>query len=89
MGGLPRAFPAFQIPVSYQTHNVDTEEKDPNSILVFFQRLLALRHTNPSLLEGGYVALNENDPKGTVGCLRRYKDKAVLVVLNVSAQGRR
>jgi alpha-glucosidase len=83
--GFTTGIPWLPIPVSYRTHNVATEQKDPSSILVFYQKLLALRHTNPALLDGDYVALNENDPN-VMAYLRRYKDKAVLVVLNMSSQ---
>jgi alpha-glucosidase len=71
--------------VSYKTHNVATEQKDPNSILVFYQHLLSLRHKNRALLDGDYVALNQDDPN-VMSYLRVYKDDAVLVVLNMSAE---
>jgi glycosidase len=45
--------------------------------------VLTLRHTNKALLDGDYVALNENDPN-VYTYLRRYKNQAVLVVLNMS-----
>ncbi len=82
--GFTTGIPWLPIPTSYRTHNVATEQKDPNSILVFYQNVLKLHHTNPELLEGDYVALNEDDPN-VLSYLRRYKDKAVLVVLNMSA----
>ncbi len=83
--GFTKGIPWLPIPESYHSHNVDSEQKDPNSILVFYQRLLALRHSNLALLDGDYIALNENDPN-VMSYLRRYKDRAVLVVLNMSAQ---
>jgi alpha-glucosidase len=83
--GFTTGIPWLPIPMSYRTHNVATEQKDPNSILVFYQKLLALRHTNPALLEGDYVALNESDPN-VLSYVRRYQDGAVLVVLNMSSQ---
>ncbi len=83
--GFTKGIPWLPIPVSYKTHNVATEQKDPNSIFAFYQHLLALRHKNPALLDGDYVALNEDDPN-VLSYLRRYKDEAVLVVLNMSAQ---
>jgi len=46
---------------------------------------LKLRHTNPALLDGDYIALNESDPN-VMSYLRRYKNQAVLVVLNMSAE---
>ena len=82
--GFTKGIPWLPIPVSYKTHNVATEQKDPNSILVFYQNVLKLRHTNPALLDGDYVALNETDPN-VMSYLRRYKDNAVLVVLNMSS----
>ena len=85
MPGFTKGIPWLPIPVSYKTHNVATEQKDPNSILVFYQDLLKLRHTNQALLDGDYVALNESDPN-VLSYLRRYKDQAVLVVLNMSAE---
>jgi alpha-glucosidase len=72
------------VPPSYATHNVESEQKDPDSILNFYKRILALRHTNPALLEGAYVPLNQNDPN-VLAYLRTYKGKAVLVALNMSS----
>jgi glycosidase len=45
--------------------------------------VLALRHTNEALLEGSYIALNEDDPN-VMSYLRSYKGTGVLVVLNMS-----
>jgi alpha-glucosidase len=73
------------VPDSYKTHNVASELKDPDSILSFYKQVLALRHQNKALLDGDYTALNENDPH-VMSYLRKYKDQAVLVVLNMSAE---
>ena len=83
--GFTKGIPWLPIPVSYRTHNVATEQKDPYSILVFYEHLLKLRHTNQALLDGDYIALDEDDPN-VLSYLRRYKDQAVLVVLNMSAE---
>ncbi len=79
----PRGIPWLPVPTSYQTHNVATEQKDPGSILNFYRDLIALRKTNPALLEGDWLALNPDDPN-VLSYLRRYKDEAVIVVLNMS-----
>ena len=81
--GFTSGIPWLPIPASYKTHNVASELKDPNSILMFYKNLLALRHTNSALLNGDYVALNQDDPN-VMSYLRRYQDEAVLVVLNMS-----
>jgi len=82
-GGFSAAKPWLPVPPSYKTHNVETESKDPDSVLNFYKRVLALRHKNDALVEGGYVPLNGDDPN-VIAYLRKYEGKAVLVVLNMS-----
>jgi alpha-glucosidase len=86
--GFSQAAPWLPVPANYETHNVATESKDPNSVLNLYKRVLALRHTNESLLEGSYTALNQDDPN-VMSYLRSYKGKAVLVALNMSAAPRK
>ncbi|HEY0430821.1 MAG TPA: alpha-glucosidase [Pyrinomonadaceae bacterium] len=83
--GFSQATPWLPVPASYKTHNVETELKAPDSILNFYRHVLALRHQDPALRDGEYVSLNENDPN-VLSYLRRYKDEAVLVVLNMSSR---
>ena len=82
--GFTAGKPWLPVPPSYKTHNVEAEAKDPNSILSFYRQLLALRRKEPALLDGDYIALNPDDPY-VFTYLRRYKDEAILVVLNMSA----
>jgi alpha-glucosidase len=81
--GFSTPDPWLPIPPSFKTHNVATESKDPNSVLEFYRKVLALRHTNAVLLEGNYSALNEDDAN-VLSYLRSYKGKSVLVALNMS-----
>jgi alpha-glucosidase len=81
--GFSKAKPWLPVPASAKTHNVAGEMNDPNSVLSFYRQLLALRHKEPALLEGSYLALNEKDPN-VFTYVRRYKDEAILVVLNMS-----
>ncbi len=67
----------------YKTYNVATEKADPNSILNWYKKVLSLRHTNHALLDGKYIALNQDDPN-VLAYLRSYKGQNVLVVLNMS-----
>jgi len=85
--GFTTATPWLPVPSTYKTHNVATESNDPTSILEFYRRLLALRHTNQAFLEGRYVPLNEDDPN--VLCyLRQSNGQTVVVVLNMSGEAR-
>ena len=83
--GFTRGTPWLPVPLSYKTVNVASELKDPSSVVQVYKSLLALRHQNRALLDGDYVALNESDTN-VLSYLRRYKNEAVLVVLNMSSQ---
>jgi alpha-glucosidase len=82
--GSSKVAPWNPVGPRFARYNVASEKQDPNSILNFYRRLLALRHTNEVLREGAYVPLNEGDPN-VLSYLRRYKGKDVLVVLNMSS----
>ena len=81
--GFSTTKPWLPVPASYHTHNVATELKDQSSILNFYKQVLALRHQDPALLDGDYIALNDNDPN-VLSYLRRYKNEAVVVIVNMS-----
>jgi len=79
------AKPWLPVPASAATRNVATESRDSSSVLSIYKAVLKLRHDNPAVREGSYVALNQSDPN-VMSYLRRYKDDAVLVVINMSGQ---
>jgi alpha-glucosidase len=81
--GFSTAKPWLPVDERYKTYNVETEKKDPDSILNYYRRLLSLRHTNKALLDGKYTALNEDD-SSVLAYVRSYKGENVLVVLNMS-----
>jgi alpha-glucosidase len=82
--GFTTGVPWNPVPPTYKTYNVADELKDPNSILNWYKGLLALRRANPALLDGDYIALNENDPN-VLSYLRKTKNDALLVAINMSA----
>ena len=81
--GFSKAKPWLPIPASAKTHNVASEMKEENSVVSFYRQLLALRHKEPALLEGDFQLLNGDDPN-VLSYARRYKDEAILVMLNMS-----
>ncbi|HVM91457.1 MAG TPA: alpha-glucosidase [Terriglobales bacterium] len=83
--GFSVSKPWLPVPASYKTHNVARELKEPDSVLQFYKRLLAFRHQEPALLDGDYVALDQDNPD-VLSYLRRYNDQGVLVVLNMSGK---
>jgi alpha-glucosidase len=82
--GFTSGTPWNAIPDSYKTYNVADELKDPNSILNWYKQLLALRRSSSALRDGQYIALNEKDPN-VLSYLRKTKNDAVIVVINLSA----
>ena len=81
--GFSNAKPWLPVPPSYKTYNVETEMKDPNSILSVYRQLLTMHHKEPALQNGSYIALNEDDPN-VLSYLRKDQNAAILVVLNMS-----
>jgi alpha-glucosidase len=81
--GFTTGTPWLPVPETYKTHNVAAESKDPNSILEFYKKVLRLRHTNSALLNGKYMAINEDDPN-VLSYLRVNGSQGVVVALNMS-----
>lgn len=73
------------IPPAASTYNVADESKDPNSILNFYKKLIALRRTNPAVRDGAYITLNPDD-RSVLSFLRKGDGDSVLVMLNMSDQ---
>ena len=83
MPGSARPLPGYLCPPVTKPTMLQTELKDPIFVLQFYKRLLVLRHQESALLDGDYVALNQ-DNRDVLSYLRRHGNEAVLVVLNMS-----
>ena len=81
--GFSRVTPWLPVPAKGPKRSVGVERADPSSILNLYKRLLALRRWHDALRSGTYVPLLPNDPN-VLAYLRRTKDSAVLVALNMS-----
>jgi alpha-glucosidase len=86
--GFTKGTPWLPVPQTYKTHNVAEELKDPNSVLIFYKKVLKLRHDNAALLQGNYTPVNESDAN-VLSYLRIYKDWGVVVALNMSGTEQR
>jgi len=85
--GFSRVAPWNPVGPRFAAYNVAVEQRDPDSILNFYHRLLELRHTNEALREGAYAPLNPSD-RDILAYLRVYQGRSVLVLLNMSATAR-
>ena len=80
--------PHTWLPVTpnYLTVNVQAESADPNSLLNWHRRLIALRRTNAALRNGKTIMLDETNTN-VLTYLRLAPDgQAILVSLNMSAE---
>jgi alpha-glucosidase len=72
------------VPPTYKECNVADEERDPNSLLRFYEALLHLRRENAELRDGDYRALDVTNPSVLAFVRGRPGAGAVLVALNYS-----
>ncbi len=67
----------------YESVNVDTQEKNPESLLWWMKRLIALRKRYPALALGKIQFLFPENPK-VLAFTTSYKDQTLLIVANFS-----
>lgn len=67
----------------YETINVETQQNNPNSLLAWMKRLIALRQQSPPLEHGALEMLQPNNAK-VLAFIRRSGEERVLVVANLS-----
>ncbi|MGH9543407.1 MAG: alpha-glucosidase [Terriglobales bacterium] len=79
--------PWLPIPASAARVNVAAEEKQPESLLSYYRRLIHLRDAEPALVSGDWAELDAQDPNVLI-YRRRTAGETVLVALNMSAAPR-
>ena len=70
----------------YQQVNVEAESKDPNSMLNWYKKLIALRRTNPALHDGAMQMLNAGNDQIVAWTRTAPEGKVVVVACSFSAQ---
>jgi alpha-glucosidase len=74
------------VPPNYTSINVQSELADPDSLLNWYRRLIALRRSNVALRSGDVRMLDETDPAVLAYLRAGRRGDAVVVALNLSAQ---
>jgi alpha-glucosidase len=74
------------IPPSYATVNVAAEEHEPDSMLRWYQQLIALKRHDPALHAGEEIMLNSTDNNVLSWLRRSSTGEAVVVACNFTAQ---
>src|SRR6476620_2305122 len=82
-GGFTAGTPWIKINSNYTTINAQAQEKDANSCLNYFRKLIRLRKQTPTLIYGKYTLLDKDNPK-VYAYTREINEKRILVLLNFS-----
>jgi alpha-glucosidase len=87
--GFTTGTPWLPVPESAIRYNVAVEQRDPESLLNLYKRLISLRRSHFALRHGNYGALNPED-ENVFSYLRRTADGryAIIVALNMSPLAR-
>lgn len=62
-GGFTSGEPWLPMNPNFTQINVETQEKDPHSILNFYKQLVRIRKTYPTFIEGKYELIMQEDPQ--------------------------
>lgn len=79
--GFTTGTPWIKVNSNYKTINAEKEEKDPNSVLNYFRKIVKLRRDNLVLVYGKYTLLDKNNPD-VYAFTRELDNKKILVLLN-------
>jgi len=83
--GFTTGTPWLKVNSNYTTINEAAEEKDPNSCLNYFRKLVKLRKDNLVLVYGKYTLLDKDNPN-VYAYTRELDGKKMLIVLNFSSK---
>ncbi len=83
--GFTTGKPWLMINPDYKTVNEAVEEKDPNSTLNYFRKIVKFRKDNPVLVYGKYTLLDKNNPN-IYAYTRELNGKKMLVLLNFKSK---
>ena len=81
--GFTKGKPWLKVNPNYKTINAAAHEKDPNSTLHYFRKMVKLRKALPELVYGAYTLLDKNN-KYVYAYTRVLDDKKILIILNFS-----
>jgi oligo-1,6-glucosidase len=83
--GFTTGTPWIKVNSNYTTVNEEAEEKDSNSVLSYFRKIVALRKDNPVLVYGNYTLLDQNNPS-VYAYTRDLGRTKFLILLNFKAE---
>lgn len=82
--GFTTGTPWIKVNPNYTTINEEAEDKDKNSVLNYFRRIVKLRKDHPDLVYGKYTLLDQNNPN-VYAYTRKGEGEDILVLLNFTS----
>ena len=83
--GFTTGTPWIGVNPNYETINAEAQENDPDSVLCFYRRLIALRRELPIITEGDYALLLADHPQ-IFAYQRSWQGQRLYVICSFSAQ---
>ena len=80
--GFSPVSPWLPVHPDYVARNVKRQEQDPQSILNFYRKLIAIRRNSQALCRGSFEPITPN-PERVLGYLRQVPDQKVLVAIKL------
>ncbi len=81
--GFTTGTPWLKVNSNYKFINAEAQEKDPNSVLNYFRKLVQIRKEEPTLIYGKYTLLDKENPN-VFAYSRELNGKKMLILLNFS-----
>ncbi len=81
--GFTTGNPWLKVNENYSNLNVEAQEKDPNSNLNYFRKMIQIRKSNLALMYGKYTLLDPENPD-VYAYTRELNDEKILVLLSFS-----
>jgi oligo-1,6-glucosidase len=81
--GFTNTTPWIKVNPNYKKINAEAQQKDINSCLSYFKKLIKLRKETPALIYGKYTMLDKDNPK-VYAYTRVMNEHKILVLLNFS-----
>lgn len=83
--GFSTGKPWLKINPNYKTVNVAVQERDADSVLNYFRKMVALRKSEPTLVYGKYAVIDAENPS-IYAYTRVWEGKTLLVLLNFTSK---
>lgn len=83
--GFTTSTPWIKVNPNYTTINAEMQEKDENSCLNYFRKMVRLRKNTPTFIYGKYTLLDKDNPK-IYAYTREWQGNKILVLLNFSKE---